>query len=65
MTAFTRLGRAAKRFLQEESGMSAVEYAVLAGFVLIVCLSAVMALTTPAGNAFQSSATSVGTYADP
>lgn len=65
MRAFTFLRRAAARFLREESGMTTVEYAALAGFVLIVCVTAIVALKEPAGNALESSATSIGTYADP
>jgi Flp pilus assembly pilin Flp len=65
MRTLALLRRAAKRFLREDSGMTAVEYAVLAGFVLLVCLAAVAAFTDPAGSAFQSSSTSIGTYADP
>jgi Flp pilus assembly pilin Flp len=61
----TLLRRAAARFLRGESGMTSVEYAALAGFILIVCVVAIVALKEPTGDAFQSSATSIGTYADP
>jgi Flp pilus assembly pilin Flp len=59
------LRRASRRFLREESGMTAVEYAVLAAFVLLICMVAIVALKEPTGSAFESSATSIGTYADP
>jgi Flp pilus assembly pilin Flp len=54
-----------RRFFREESGLTSAEYAVLVGFVLIVCLAAVAAFQAPAGSAFQNSSTSIGTYSDP
>ncbi len=65
MRAFVSLGRAAGRFLRSESGTTAVEYAVLLAFLVIVCMAAVAAFQLPAGLAFDSSSTSIGTYPDP
>ncbi len=65
MRAFNFLRRAAGRFLRGESGATAVEYAVLVAFVLIVCIAAVAAFKAPARAAIDSSGTSIGTYPDP
>jgi Flp pilus assembly pilin Flp len=59
------LRRAAGRFLREESGATALEYAVLLAFLLMTCIAAVNAFRAPAGSALESSGTSIGTYADP
>lgn len=65
MRAFTFLKRVARRFLREESGTTAVEYAILAAFVVLVCVAAVAAFQVPAGAAFEGSSTTIGTYPDP
>lgn len=63
LPAFLR--RAARRFLGDESGATTAEYAVLAAFLMLVCVAAVAAFKVPAGSAIEASGTSVGTYADP
>ena len=65
MRALRFLRQVARRFARGESGATAAEYAILAAFVMLVCVAAIAAFKTPAGNAFQSTGTSVGTYADP
>ena len=51
--------------LRGESGITSVEYAVLAGFIIVVCAAAVAAFQDPAGSALANTGDSVGTYADP
>ena len=62
-SACARAGSAAARTC--ESGMTAVEYAVLAGFIIVVCAAAIAAFEAPAGSALANTGDSVGTYADP
>jgi Flp pilus assembly pilin Flp len=54
-----------RRFIAEESGATTVEYAILVAFVVLVCVAAVAAFRVPAGSAFSSNTTSIGTYPDP
>lgn len=61
MRALTTL----RRFVRDESGATAVEYAVLVGFVVLACAAAAAAFRAPAGAALESSTTSIGTYPDP
>ena len=65
MRLFNSLRRAARRFLAGESGATAVEYAVLVAFVLLLCAAAAAAFQAPAGSAFDNSGTTIGTYPDP
>ena len=65
MRAFNYLRRAARRFVSEESGATTVEYAILVAFVVLVCVAGVAAFRVPAGSAFSSNTTSIGTYPDP
>ena len=65
MRAITFLRRAAGRLLKGDSGATAVEYAVLLAFVMLACIAAVAAFQAPAGSAFGSTGTSIGTYPDP
>jgi Flp pilus assembly pilin Flp len=57
--------RTVRRFLAGESGAAVVEYAVLVGFVVLVCVAAAAAFRVPAGAALDNSTTTVGTYPDP
>ena len=65
MSVLRLLRRGAARLLRGESGMTAVEYAVLAGFIIAVCAAAIIAFQDPAGRALANTGDSVGTYADP
>ena len=65
MRAFRFLTRAARGFVRGECGATAVEYAVLVAFVLLACIAAAAAFQAPAGSAFESHGTSIGTYPDP
>jgi len=47
-------------FLKDESGPTAVEYAVMLALIIVVCISAVTALGTNANNTFSSVATTIG-----
>jgi pilus assembly protein Flp/PilA len=48
------------RFLHEEDGPTAVEYAVMLALIIIVCLTAITALGTNANNTFSYVGTKVG-----
>jgi Flp pilus assembly pilin Flp len=65
MRIWKSVRRAAARFLRGESGATALEYAVLAGFVMLACAAAVAAFKAPAGSHLSNVGTSIGTYADP
>ena len=43
-----------KRFIQEEEGATAVEYAVMIVLIIVVCLAAVTLLGKKVNNAFNS-----------
>ena len=48
-----------KRFIQEEEGATAVEYAVMIVLIIVVCLAAVALLGEKVNNAFQAMATAM------
>jgi pilus assembly protein Flp/PilA len=43
-----------KRFIQEEEGATAVEYAVMLVLIIIVCIAAIGILGNKANNAFTA-----------
>ena len=45
------------RFIQEEDGPTAVEYAVMLALIIVVCIAAVTALGTNANNTYNYVAT--------
>ena len=45
-----------KRFLQEENGPTAVEYAVILALIVVTCLAAIQSLTSATRDSFDSSA---------
>jgi pilus assembly protein Flp/PilA len=49
-----------QRFLKDESGPTAVEYAVMLALIIVVCISAITALGTNANNTFSYVAAQVG-----
>ena len=57
MKKFTNL---AVRFLADESGPTAVEYAVMLALIIVVCITAVTALGTNAANTFSYVGTNTG-----
>jgi pilus assembly protein Flp/PilA len=46
------LGKALVNFLKDESGPTAVEYAVMLALIIVVCITAITALGTNASNTF-------------
>jgi pilus assembly protein Flp/PilA len=51
---------AALRFLKDESGPTAVEYAVMLALIVVVCMSAISAVGSNANNTFSFVATQIG-----
>ena len=47
------LAPALLRFLRDESGPTAVEYAVMLALIIVVCIAAISALGSNASNTFQ------------
>jgi pilus assembly protein Flp/PilA len=45
---------AVARFLNDESGPTAVEYAVMLALILVVCITAITALGTNASSTFSN-----------
>lgn len=54
---------AVRRFLVQEDGPTAVEYAVMLALIVVVCLTAIQAIGTNANSTFNTIATKVGTSA--
>ena len=52
--------KSAVRFLQNEDGPTAVEYAVMLALIIVVCISAITALGTGANATFQAVGAQVG-----
>jgi pilus assembly protein Flp/PilA len=48
-----------KKFIQEEEGATAVEYAVMIVLIIVVCLAAVTLLGEKVNNAFNAVATNM------
>ena len=47
-------------FLKDESGPTAVEYAVMLALIIVVCISAITALGTNANNTFSYVGVKIG-----
>ena len=43
-----------KNFLKSEDGPTAVEYAVMLGLIVVVCLTAISAIGTTANSTFEA-----------
>jgi len=56
-----QLGQHLIRFVKNEDGPTAVEYAVMLALIIVVCITAVTTLGTNANNTFSYTATNVGT----
>jgi pilus assembly protein Flp/PilA len=56
----SRFIRPVVSFLKDESGPTAVEYAVMLALIIVVCISAITVLGTTANNAFSYAGTQVG-----
>jgi pilus assembly protein Flp/PilA len=50
----------AKRFVQDESGATAIEYGLIAALIAVVIITAVTSLGTGLNNKFNRIATAVG-----
>jgi pilus assembly protein Flp/PilA len=48
------------KFLSDDSGPTAVEYAVMLALIIVVCITAITALGSNANNTFSYVATQVG-----
>ena len=55
-----KFGQSVVSFLKDESGPTAVEYAVMLALIIVVCIAAITALGTNASNTFSYVATQVG-----
>ena len=55
-----QFGNALVRFLKDESGPTAVEYAVMLALIIVVCIAAITALGSNANNTFSYVAAQVG-----
>ena len=48
-----KLGNALVKFLKNEDGPTAVEYAVMLALIIVVCIAAITTLGTNANNTFS------------
>ena len=55
-----KLGTALVRFLKDESGPTAVEYAVMLALIIVVCIAAITALGSNANNTFTKVSNTIG-----
>lgn len=51
-----KLWQLTERFLRSEDGPTAVEYAVMLAFIIIVCISAITTLGTSVSSSFGNAA---------
>ncbi len=58
-----KLIHAVRRFLVQEDGPTAVEYAVMLALIVVVCLTAIQAIGTNANSTFDTIASKVGSSA--
>ena len=55
-----RFSQALVSFLKDESGPTAVEYAVMLALIIVVCITAITMLCTNANNTFSYVGSKVG-----
>jgi pilus assembly protein Flp/PilA len=55
-----KFSQALAGFLKEESGPTAVEYAVMLALIIVVCITAITTLGTNANNSFSYTANKIG-----
>jgi len=55
-----KLGSALVNFLRDESGPTAVEYAVMLALIIVVCIAAITALGSNANNTFTKVSNTIG-----
>jgi len=56
----SRFVKSVVSFAKDESGPTAVEYAVMLALIIVVCITAITALGTNANNTFSYVGTQVG-----
>jgi pilus assembly protein Flp/PilA len=56
---FDALRHSVSRFLRDEDGPTAVEYAVMLALIIVVCIAAVRVLGTNASTTFNNVATNI------
>jgi pilus assembly protein Flp/PilA len=56
----SRISHSLLKFLKNEEGPTAVEYAVMLALIIVVCIAAITTLGTNASNTFTSMGNSVG-----
>jgi pilus assembly protein Flp/PilA len=56
----TRIARPVVNFLADESGPTAVEYAVMLALIIVVCIAAIATLGTNANNTFSYVGSKIG-----
>ena len=56
----TQFTQALVRFLNNEDGPTAVEYAVMLALIIVVCITAITALGSNANNTFSYVGTKIG-----
>ena len=56
---FARLARKAVRFLKQEDGPTAVEYAVMLALIIVVCITAIATIGSNANGTFTLVASKV------
>jgi len=54
------LGRTLLKFLEDETGPTAVEYAVMLALIIVVCIAAITTLGTNANKTYQTVGSQVG-----
>ena len=59
-----KLGQALVKFLKNEDGPTAVEYAVMLALIIVVCISAITTLGQNANNVFTSVGNTVASCGD-
>jgi len=55
-----KFGSALVNFLRDESGPTAVEYAVMLALIVVVCIAAITALGSNANNTFTTVSNKIG-----
>jgi pilus assembly protein Flp/PilA len=55
-----KFGTALVNFLRDESGPTAVEYAVMLALIVVVCIAAITALGSNANNTFTKVSGTIG-----
>ena len=50
---------AVRKFIADEGGVTAVEYAVMLALIVVACLTSISSLATSTGNSFDESASRI------